>query len=88
MLIAGIGIANTLLSFINQKTLQLQYKKQLNFSGNIKTIYYIQLSILLIFVSVLLMVKFFTYTNHYEFISDGLGLNITKFSIINFTKIF
>ena len=91
MLIAGIGIANTLLSFINQKNSSIAVQKAIGiFSGNIKTIYYIQLSIILIFVSI------FAYSSSFllipiidGFVSDGLGLNIqAKFSIINFTKIF
>ena len=91
MLIAGIGIANTLLSFINQKNSSIAVQKAIGiFSGNIKTIYYIQLSILLIFVSVFAYgLSFLLIPIIDEFISDGLGLNIdAKFSIINFTKIF
>ena len=91
MLIAGIGIANTLLSFINQKNSSIAVQKAIGiFSGNIKTIYYIQLSILLIFVSVFAYgLSFLLIPIIDEFVSDGLGLNIdAKFSIINFTKIF
>ena len=89
MLIAGIGIANTLLSFINQKNSSIAVQKAIGiFSGNIKTIYYIQLSILLIFVSVFAYgLSFLLIPIIDEFVSDGLGLNIdAKFSIINFTK--
>ena len=40
MLIAGIGIANTLLSFINQNNLSIAVRKALGFySGNIKKLY-------------------------------------------------
>ena len=91
MLIAGIGIANTLLSFINQKNSSIAVQKAIGiFSGNIKTIYYIQLSILLVFVSVFAYgLSFLLIPIIDEFVSDGLGLNIdAKFSIINFTKIF
>src|SRR6056300_512759 len=50
MLIAGIGIANTLLSFLNQSNMSIAVKKALGFfSLNIKTIYYVQLLILLTF---------------------------------------
>ena len=75
---------------LTRKTLQLQYKKQLDFFGNIKTIYYIQLSILLVFVSIFAYgLSFLLIPIIDEFVSDGLGLNIeAKFSIINFTKIF
>ena len=91
MLIAGIGIANTLLSFINQKNSSIAVQKAIGiFSGNIKTIYYIQLSILLVFVSIFAYgLSFLLIPIIDEFVSDGLGLNIdAKFSIINFTKIF
>ncbi len=48
MLIAGIGIANTLLSFINQNNMSIAVRKAVGFySGNIKTLYYLQLFILL-----------------------------------------
>ncbi len=51
MLIAGIGIANTLLSFINQKSSSIAIQKAIGiFSGNIKAIYYIQLAILLVII--------------------------------------
>ena len=47
MLIAGIGIANTLLSFINQNNMSIAVRKAVGFySGNIKTLYYLQLLIL------------------------------------------
>ena len=48
MLIAGIGIANTLLSFINQKNSSIAVQKAIGINSvNIKTIYYLQLFIIL-----------------------------------------
>ena len=88
MLIAGIGIANTLLSLLTRKTLRLQYKKQLEFFQEYKTIYYIQLSILLVFVSIFAYGLSFLHTNHDGFIGWSRIEYYAKFSVINFTKIF
>ena len=91
MLIAGIGIANTLLSFINQNNMSIAVRKAVGFySGNIKTLYYLQLFILLLIIttfaygSSFLIVPFVD-----QYLSEGLGLNVSPvFSIINFVKIF
>jgi len=91
MLIAGIGIANTLLSFINQNNMSIAVRKAVGFySGHIKTLYYLQLFILL------LVITTFAYGSSFlivpivdQYLSDGLGLNVSPvFSIINFIKIF
>ncbi|MDC0355908.1 ABC transporter permease [Candidatus Pelagibacter sp.] len=91
MLIAGIGIANTLLSFINQNNMSIAVRKAVGFySGNIKTLYYLQLLILL------LVITTFAYGSSFlivpivdQYLSDGLGLNVAPvFSILNFIKIF
>ncbi len=91
MLIAGIGIANTLLSFINQNNMSIAVRKAVGFySGNIKTLYYLQLLIML------LLITTFAYSSSFliipivdQYLSDGLGLNVSPvFSIINFVKIF
>ena len=91
MLIAGIGIANTLLSFINQNNMSIAVRKSLGFfSGNIKKLYYLQLFILLFIIT------FFAYSCSFliipiadKYISTGFGLNINPiFSFINFSKIF
>ncbi len=91
MLIAGIGIANTLLSFINQNNMSIAVRKAVGFySGNIKTLYYLQLLILLFIITVI------SYSSSFlivpiadKYLSDGLGLNIyPKLSLINFIKIF
>ena len=91
MLIAGIGIANTLLSFINQNNMSIAVRKAVGFySGNIKTLYYLQLFILLFIITV------FAYGSSFlivpiadKYLSDGLGLNVNPvFSLLNFLKIF
>ena len=91
MLIAGIGIANTLLSFINQNNMSIAVRKALGFhSKNIKILYYLQLFILLFIITI------FAYCSSFlivpivdKYLSDGLGLNIYPvFSFFNFFKIF
>jgi putative ABC transport system permease protein len=91
MLIAGIGIANTLLSFLNQSNMSIAVKKALGFfSLNIKTIYYVQLLILLTFISIAAYgLSFLLVPIADTYLSKGLGLNIKPlFSIFNFIKIF
>ena len=91
MLIAGIGIANTLLSFINQSNMSIAVRKALGFfSLNIKTIYYLQLLILLTFVSIAAYALSFLLVPLADtYLSEGLGLSIKPlFSLTNFIKIF
>ncbi len=91
MLIAGIGIANTLLSFINQNNMSIAVRKAVGFySGNIKALYYLQLLILLFIITVISYGSSFLIVPIADkYLSDGLGLNVyPKFSMINFIKIF
>ncbi len=91
MLIAGIGIANTLLSFINQNNMSIAVRKAVGFySGNIKTLYYLQLLILLFIITVISYGSSFLIVPIADkYLSDGLGLNVyPKFSLINLIKIF
>ena len=91
MLIAGIGIANTLLSFINQNNMSIAVRKAVGFySGNIKTLYYLQLLILLLVITTLAYgLSFLIVPIVDQYLSDGLGLNVSPvFSILNFIKIF
>ena len=91
MLIAGIGIANTLLSFINQNNMSIAVRKAVGFySGNIKTLYYLQLFILLFVITVISYGSSFLIVPIADkYLSDGLGLNVYPvFSFINFFKIF
>ena len=91
MLIAGIGIANTLLSFINQNNLSIAVRKALGFySGNIKKLYYLQLVMLLFIITIsayfssLLIVPLAD-----KYLSSSFGLKINLFfSFFNFIKIF
>ena len=91
MLIAGIGIANTLLSFINQNNMSIAVRKAVGFfSINIKAIYYLQLLILLSIITLIsyaLSFLFVPVANVY--ISKGLGLSIQPlFSVFNLFKVF
>ncbi len=91
MLIAGIGIANTLLSFINQNNMSIAVRKAVGFySGNIKTLYYLQLFILLFIITVVAYgTSFLIVPIADKYLSDGLGLNVYPvFSLLNFLKIF
>ncbi|WP_440908040.1 ABC transporter permease [Candidatus Pelagibacter sp.] len=91
MLIAGIGIANTLLSFINQNNMSIAVRKAVGFySGNIKTLYYLQLLMLLFIITVLAYGSSFLIVPIADkYLSDGLGLNVYPvFSLLNFLKIF
>ena len=65
-------------SFINQKNASIAVQKAIGvFSGNIKTIYYLQLAILLVLITVFSYgLSFFLIPIVDKYISDGLGLNI------------
>ena len=91
MLIAGIGVANTLLSFINQNNMSIAVRKAVGFySGNIKNLYYLQLLILLLIITTLAYCLSFLIVPIVDrYLSEGLGLNVSPvFSLINFLKIF
>jgi putative ABC transport system permease protein len=91
MLIAGIGIANTLLSFINQNNMSIAVRKAVGFfSLNIKAIYYLQLFILLFLITVAAYSLSFLIIPIVDiYLSKGLGLNIKPvISIFNFIKVF
>ena len=87
MLIAGIGISNTFLSFINQNNMSIAVRKAVGFySGNIKKLYYLQLVILLFIISICAYVtSFLTVPITNKYLSDGIGLNIyPSISFLNF----
>ena len=91
MLIAGIGIANTLLSFINQKNSSIAVQKAIGINSvNIKIIYYLQLFIILFFISLIAYgLSFLLVPIVDKYISDWLGLNIeASFSLTNLSIVF
>ena len=54
MIIAGIGISNTLLSFVNQRNISIAVKKSLGFSSKvIQLIYFYEIILILIVTSIL-----------------------------------
>ena len=83
MLIAGIGVANTLLSFINQNNMSIAVRKAVGFySGDIKILYYLQLLILLFVVTTLAYGSSFLIVPFVDqYLSDGLGLNLSLIHI-------
>jgi len=91
MLIAGIGIANTLLSFLNKNNMSIAVKKALGFfSSDIKIVYYLQLLILLsIITTIAYLFSFLLIPVVNTYLSGGLGLNIkASFSFFNYFKVF
>ena len=82
MLIAGIGIANTFLSFINQNNMSIAVRKAVGFySGNIKKLYYLQLFLLLLIISIFAYVtSFITLPIVNKYLSDGLGFNTVSYT--------
>jgi putative ABC transport system permease protein len=91
MLIAGIGIANTLLSFINQSNMSIAVKKALGFfSSDIKIVYYLQLLILLLIITTIAYSLSFVLVPIVDiYLSEGLGFNIKgNFSFFNYFKVF
>ena len=91
MLIAGIGIANTLLSFINQKNSSIAVQKALGIlSRDIKQIYYLELVILLTGISLLAYISSFLLVPFVDqIVSAELGLNLNaQFSLLNYLKVF
>ena len=91
MLIAGIGIANTLMSFLNQNNMSIAVQKALGFpSLHIKTVYYVQLFLLLFFISIAAYCFSFLFIPIADaYLSQELGLRIEAiFSWVNFAKIF
>ena len=83
MLIAGIGISNTFLSFINQNNMSIAVRKAVGFySGNIKKLYYLQLFILLLIISICAYVaSFVTVPIANKYLSEGIGLNLSLIHI-------
>lgn len=76
---------------LNQNNMSIAVRKAVGFySGNIKTLYYLQLFILLFIITVISYGSSFLIVPIADkYLSDGLGLNVYPvFSFINFFKIF
>ena len=91
ILISGIGISNTLLAFLNQKIIPISVKKAIGMSSSsIKKIFYLELIILLFFISFIAYGLSFLITPFINnLIQDNFGFTINNdFSILNLIKIF
>jgi putative ABC transport system permease protein len=89
MLIAGIGISNTLISFINQKNTSIAIMKSVGFRSNqIKQIFYIEILLLLFLITslaYLLALAVIPQANHFI---GNLGLSLeSEFSFTNYLLI-
>ena len=89
MLIAGIGISNTLISFINQKNTSIAIMKSVGFrSGQIKQIFYIEILLLLFLITTLaylMSLAIIPQANHFM---TNLGLSLEgEFSFQNYLLI-
>ena len=91
MLIAGIGIANTLISFINQKNISIAIMKSLGFTtSTIKKIFYFEIFTLLTIISLLaylFAILSVPIVNTYLVKTLGLAVQ-SEFIFKNFIKVF
>ena len=91
MVIAGIGISNTLLSFINQSNTSIAVKKSIGFpSSFIQTMYFYEIMLILILTSVVAyLIGVFSPLLANEFLPEALGINLQpSFSILGYLNIF
>ena len=91
MVIAGIGISNTLLSFINQSNTSIAVKKSIGFpSSFIQTMYFYEIMLILIMTSVIAyLIGVFSPLMANEFLPAALGINLQpSFSLLGFLNIF
>ncbi|MBA4732290.1 MAG: FtsX-like permease family protein, partial [Candidatus Thioglobus sp.] len=91
MVIAGIGISNTLLSFINQSNTSIAVKKSIGFpSSFIQTMYFYEIMLILILTSVIAyLIGVFSPLLANEFLPESLGINLQpSFSILGYLNIF
>ena len=86
MLIAGIGISNTLISFINQKNVSIAIMKSIGFkSRDIKQIFYIEILLLLFFITSLAYVMSLLIIPQANHFITNLGLSLeSQFNFYNY----
>ena len=91
ILIAGIGISNSLLAFINQKITSISIQKAIGMpSASIKKIFYVELIILLILISLITYGLSFLLSpiiNNFIQLAIGIELSTLISHYIIFTKI-
>ena len=91
MVIAGIGISNTLLSFINQNNTSIAVKKSIGFpSSFIQTMYFYEIMLILIMTSVIAyLIGVFSPLLANEFLPEALGIDLQpSFSVLGYLNIF
>ena len=91
MVIAGIGISNTLLSFVNQSNTSIAVKKSIGFSSSfIQTMYFYEIMMILVLTSVVAyFVGVFSPLLANELLPKALGIDLQPtFSFIGYLNIF
>ena len=89
MLIAGIGISNTLISFINQKNISIAIMKSIGFkSVEIKRIFYLEVFCLLFIITTLAYLLSLAVIPQANLFISNLGISLeSEFSIMNYSLI-
>lgn len=91
MVIAGVGISNTLLSFVNQSNTSIAVKKSIGFSsGFIQTMYFYEIMMILVLTSVVAyFIGVFSPLLANELLPEALGIDLQPtFSFIGYLNIF
>ena len=91
MVIAGIGISNTLLSFVNQSNTSIAVKKSIGFSSSfIQTMYFYEIMMILVLTSVVAyFIGVFSPLLANELLPEALGIDLQPaFSFIGYLNIF
>jgi len=91
MIIAGIGISNTLLSFVNQRNTSIAVKKSIGFSSNfIQLMYFYEIILILIGTSIIAyLFGVFSPLLANEFLPKSLGIDLQPtVSLVGYLNIF
>ena len=91
MVIAGVGISNTLLSFVNQSNTSIAVKKSIGFSSSfIQTMYFYEIMMILVLTSVVAyFIGVFSPLLANELLPKALGIDLQPaFSFIGYLNIF
>ena len=91
MVIAGIGISNTLLSFVNQSNTSIAVKKSIGFSSSfIQIMYFYEIMLILVSTSIFAyLLGVFSPLLANEFLPESLGIDLQPtFSLIGYLNIF
>ena len=91
MVIAGVGISNTLLSFVNQSNTSIAVKKSIGFSSSfIQTMYFYEIMMILVLTSVVAyFIGVFSPLLANELLPEALGIDLQPaFSFIGYLNIF